>query len=128
MRANLIEIIVRTLRKIMDTDREYTGDKVTLCMKEYVHNNFSENLSLTDISKQLNYSLSYLSIKFKKDTGMNFNDYVQRYRVERSCTMLKNSNKKIYDIAKAVGYTDQKYFNTVFKRIMGMTPYRFRKL
>lgn len=128
MRANLIEIIVRTLRQIMDTDSEYTEDKITLCMKEYVHNNFSENLSLTDISKQLNYSLSYLSIKFKKDTGMNFNDYVQRYRVEQSCTMLKNSNKKIYDIAKAVGYNDLKHFNNIFKRIMGMTPYRFRRL
>lgn len=128
MRANLIEIIVRTLRRIMDTDREYTEDKVTACMKEYVHNHFSENLSLTDISGQLNYSLSYLSIKFKKDTGMNFNDYVQRYRVEQSCTMLKNSNKKIFDIAKAVGYNDLKYFNHVFKKIVGMTPYRFRKL
>ena len=59
---------------------------------------------------------------------MNFNDYVQRYRVEQSCTMLKNSDKKIFDIAKAVGYNDLKYFNNVFKKIMGMTPYRFRKL
>lgn len=128
MRANLIEIIVRTLRQIMDTDKDYNDDKVTACMKEYVHNHFSENLSLTDISKQLNYSLSYLSIKFKRDTGMNFNDYVQRYRVEQSCTMLKNSDKKIYDIARAVGYNDLKYFNNIFKRIMGMTPYRFRKI
>ena len=128
MRANLIEIIVRTLRQIMDTDKDYNDDKVTACMKEYVHNHFSENLSLTDISKQLNYSLSYLSIKFKRDTGVNFNDYVQRYRVEQSCTMLKNSDKKIYDIARAVGYNDLKYFNNIFKRIMGMTPYRFRKI
>lgn len=128
MRANLIEIIVRTMRQIMDTDKDYSQDSVTGCMKEYVQKHFSEQISLTDISKQLNYSLSYLSIKFKKDTGMNFNDYVQRYRVEQSCTMLKNSNKKIYDIAKAVGYRDLKYFNGIFKKIIGMTPYRFRKL
>ena len=49
MRANLIEIIVRTLRQIMDTDKDYNDDKVTACMKEYVHNHFSENLSLTDV-------------------------------------------------------------------------------
>ena len=128
MRANLVEIIVRTLRSIVDIEKECADDDVTACMKEYVHNNFSEEISLTDISKHLNYSLSYLSLKFKKDTGMNFNDYVQRYRVEQSCTILKNSNKKICDIAKAVGYRDLKYFNTIFKRIMGMTPYRFRKL
>ncbi len=128
MRANLIEIIVRTLRNIMDMDSEFTEDKITSCMKEYVRNHFSESISLTDISRELNYSLSYLSIKFKKDTGVNFNDYVQRFRVEQSCTLLKNSNKKIYDIAKAVGYNDIKYFNYIFKRIMGMTPYKFRKL
>lgn len=128
MRANLVEIIVRTLRNIMDTEREYTEDKLTSLMKEYVYNNFSETISLTEIAHQLNYSLSYLSIKFKKETGMNFNDYVQRYRIEQSCTMLKNSNKKISDVAKAVGYRDLKYFNEIFKRIVGMTPYRFRKL
>ena len=128
MRANLIEILVRTLRQLVDTENNFKDDKITVCMKEYVQNHFNENISLTDISKRLNYSLSYLSIKFKKDTGLNFNCYVQRYRVEQSCTMLKNSNKKIYDIAKAVGYNDLKYFNNVFKKIMGMTPYRFRKL
>lgn len=128
LRANLIEIIVLTLRKIMDNTEYSPDDYVTRSIKEYVSKNFNENVSLTEISKKLNYSIPYLSIKFKRDTGMNFNEYVQKYRVEQSCIMLKNSNKKIYDISKAVGYNDLKYFNSVFKKMMGMTPYKFRKL
>lgn len=127
IRAQLVEIIVRTLRKITDANKLYSDNDVTLVMKEYVKNHFDECISLTEISKQLNYSLSYLSIKFKKDTGVKFNDYVQHYRVEQSLRMLKNTDKKIYDIAKAVGYNDLKHFNYIFKKIMGMTPYRFRK-
>ena len=126
MRINLLEIIVRTLRRIANKDRVYNDDEITWVMKEYVKNHFDENVSLTEISKQLNYSLSYLSIKFKKDTGINFNEYVQRYRIEQSLRMLKNSNKKICDVAKAVGYNDIKHFNIIFKKVMGITPYRYR--
>ena len=129
LRANLIEILVLTLRRIMAADAGYSGDSpITSSIKEYVRKNFSENVSLTDISKILNYSVPYLSIKFKKDTGMNFNEYVQKYRVEQSCIMLKNTDKKICVIANAVGYNDLKYFNSVFKKIMGVTPYKFRRL
>jgi len=129
MRANLIEIIVRTLRKIMITESSvYSVDYITEYMKEYIRNNFSENISLTKVAEKLNYSLPYLSIKFKKDCGMTFNEFLRRTRIEQSCIMLKNSNKKIYDIANAVGYKDIKYFNKVFKSFTGMTPYRFRKI
>ena len=128
LRANLIEILVITLRKIMSTDVTENGDSITQSIKDYVSKYFNETVSLTEISSKLNYSVPYLSIKFKKDTGMNFNEYVQKYRIEQSCVMLKNSNKKIYDISRAVGYNDLKYYNSVFKKLMGMTPYKFRKL
>ncbi len=127
MRAQLVEIIVRTLRKILNEDKLTAEDEIISAVKGYVKNHYDETISLTEFSKKFNYSLSYLSIKFKKETGMNFNEYVQRYRVEQSMRMLKNSNKKICDVANAVGYSDLKHFTYIFKKITGLTPYRFRK-
>lgn len=129
LRANLIEILVLTLRRIMSADADSSKDSaITSEIKEYVRKNFNRNISLTDISKNLNYSIPYLSIKFKKDTGVNFNEYIQKYRIEQSCILLKNTDKKIQEVANSVGYGDLKYFNSVFKKIIGITPYRFRRL
>ena len=122
---------IRLLHRIYSSKDKTVSQSLSYHVRSairYIENNFSENLTVSLIAKLQNISEGYLSRSFKKETGMNFNDYVQRYRVEQSCTMLKNSDKKIYDIARAVGYNDLKYFNNIFKRIMGMTPYRFRKM
>lgn len=129
IRSNLIEIIIITMRKISDRCNErLTADDMTRYVMQYVENNYMDCLRLSAIAKELNYSLPYLSLRFKQECGETFNHYVQRYRVEQSCRLLKNTDKKVIAVAQMVGYNDLKYFNTVFKKIMGMTPQRFRRL
>ena len=71
---------------------------------------------------------SYLSTLFKQKTGMKFIDYLNEVRIEKSKELLKDSNRKMYQISKAVGYDNPKYFFRIFKKKTGMTPEQYREM
>jgi two-component system response regulator YesN len=56
----------------------------------------------------------------------NFNTYVNRIRIERSKQLLLQDTLNLADISNMVGYEDQSYFSKVFKRVVGITPGRYR--
>ena len=127
LRCNLVEIIVTTMRqyrkKIPVT---VCGDAVSE-VKKYVDENYMHNITLSDISKVLNFSVSHMSRLFKSETGMCFSEYLQKVSVEHSCRILANTDKKVIDAAQLVGYDDTKFFGSIFKRFMNMTPCEYRK-
>ena len=69
---------------------------------------------LKSISEELNYSTSYLSRRFKKNMEISFSEYVQKLRIEQSMCLLGNTDKKITEIATICGYSDMKFFNSIF--------------
>ena len=62
----------------------------------------------------------------KKKTGENFVDFLNNTRIEKSKELLLNTDKKMYSIAKAVGYDNTKYFFRIFKKKTGITPEQYR--
>jgi AraC-like DNA-binding protein len=94
---------------------------------EYMHGHYMQDISLeacADLAGTTPYSLSKL---FKQTTGVNFIDYLTNLRITKAKTLLRESDKKINDIAEAVGY-QQSYFNRIFKKQVGVTPGKFRDL
>jgi two-component system response regulator YesN len=71
---------------------------------------------------------SYCSYLFKEKTGENFNDFVNRIRIEKAKELLKSSPEKVYKIAKTLGYDNTKYFFRVFKKVTGYTPEEYRMM
>ena len=65
---------------------------------------------------------------FRKATGLRPHDYVVRRRVEQAQVLLSESPTPIVDIALNVGFQSQSHFTTVFKRVLGITPHRWRQL
>lgn len=94
---------------------------------DYIHENYHQSLSQSIIAKNLNVTESYLSKLFKSETGMNYQDYILQYRMEKAKEYIRTTNLKIYEIAQLVGYEDVKYFHVVFKRYTGKTPVEFRE-
>ena len=80
------------------------------------------------ICSEINYSLSYISRKFKEETGTNFNKYVQRKRIEQACHLLVTTLKPVTEIAQETGYCDYKFFLKVFKENIKVSPREFRKI
>lgn len=128
IRCALIELIIETVRKAAP---EHSGKAVTnstesIC--QYIFEHFTENITLSDVCAQNGYSVPYVSRKFKEENGMTFSRYLQQMRINEARRLLSESNDKIIDIAESVGYSDIKFFNSLFKKYTGKTPREYRKL
>jgi two-component system response regulator YesN len=94
----------------------------------YINEHYSENMSLETISAVVDLNPVYFSAIFKKETGRNFIEYLTEVRLEQAKTLLLESDYNISEIAWKVGYQDEKYFMRVFKKEMGITCAKYRKL
>lgn len=92
---------------------------------DYIKENYSKKISLSDLSKKYNFSSSYLNSKFKEETSYTFNDFLNRYRILQSVVLLKRGKLMVYEIAEMVGFQDYKYFFQVFKKYIGCSPTKF---
>ena len=64
---------------------------------------------------------------FKKETGQTFINYLNNYKIERSKDLLKNTNMTLLDISLEVGFNNQSYYSTIFKKYTNMTPQEYRE-
>lgn len=110
-----------------DTGSGVNTKSTTMYIKEFVAENYMNQIKLSDISKKLNFSLTYVSLTFKKDTQMSFRDYLAKVRMERACNLLRVSDKTISEIAGHVGYLDDTFFYKSFRKYLGVTPGEYRR-
>lgn len=114
-----------------DSEAEYIArksDEQSLLMKmfQFVEANYAGMCTLRALAGQISYHEVYLSRYFKRCTGLTFSDYVNRYRVNEGMYILRNSQKKILDVALACGFDSLRSFNRNFKAITGKTPGQYR--
>ena len=93
----------------------------------YVKDHYSEQISLSSVAEFLSITPQYLSKLFVQETSENFIDYLSNYRLEQAQIMLSETNLQINEIGKKSGYADAKYFCTLFKKKVGITPNQYRK-
>lgn len=91
-------------------------------MIEHIHDNYSENINLSDLAEKVFISRNYLSNIFKESTGESFNHYLTRVRMEKARGLLKEGKYMIYEISGMVGYKNVPYFSNVFKKFTGTNP------
>lgn len=127
LRCYLIQLLLLTLRQLNDAQAASTGQDLSAMMTEYVRLHYMEAITLSELAVKMNYSLPYLSRRFKDDVGVSFITYLQNYRVMEGCRLLSNSNRTLAEITRMVGYSDAKFFSDMIKRHTGMSPREFRK-
>ncbi len=96
-------------------------------MLKYIDAHYSERLYLKNLSHQFYLNPNYCCSLFLKETGMTFSQYITRIRLDKAIDLLLNTHMTISKIAVLTGYTDSLYFNKVFKKQFGITPYQYRK-
>lgn len=94
---------------------------------EYIKENYANYISIDELCAELNINKCYFCSMFKKETGFTFINYLNSYKIEKSKELLKNTNLSLLDIAIAVGFNNQSYYSTVFKKITSKTPIEFRE-
>lgn len=113
-------------RHIAMNHKEKT-DNVVEKAKTYIRSNFSRELSLEEMAKEVGISPYYLSKLFKEAEGVNYIDYLTSLRMEYAKEQLKTSEKSIKEICHESGYGDPNYFSRIFKKWTGITPTEFRE-
>ncbi len=95
-------------------------------IKEYLHSNVYNKLSLKDVYSNFNYSRSFICRIFKEQTGESIITYFNKLKIEESKKMLAGTQTSVTDISESLGYTESKYFSASFKSQVGMTPLEYR--
>ncbi|MCQ2597733.1 MAG: response regulator [Treponema sp.] len=116
-----------TLNSVTEAFHTNTADSVIVKVIAYVKSNYSSDLKLELLGDLFNCNSAYLGKKFKKYTGVQFNTYLDNLRIEEAKFKLLNSDLKIYQISKLVGYSNTDYFFMKFKKATGKTPKEFKE-
>ena len=117
---------IHLLRKDFLLDDFQTSYYVSAIIK-YIKENYQKKISMNDLVWPLEMSITFLNQKFKEETGYTFNEFLNRYRIEKSIEFIKEGKMKISAIALHVGFSDYRYFNKVFKRYTDMLPSDFQE-
>ncbi len=105
---------------------EYYLEEVNRAI-EFIESNISRDIGLKEISAASNLSKYHFHRVFKSIIGNTSKNYLTRLRLEKSSYLLKNTNKKIANIAFDSGYTSPETFNRAFKSHFSTSPSQFRK-
>ena len=86
------------------------------------------NLSLKDISQELNVHPAYLSREFSKHfDNLSFGEYIRKLRIEKAIDLLQSTKHSLSEIAYLTGFSDQSHFTRIFKKHTGKNPSEFKK-
>ncbi|MGB8451300.1 MAG: response regulator [Anaerocolumna sp.] len=112
--------------KLSDSVQTY-HKQVCDSVLDYIKHHYANNgLCLNDIADSVNVSPSHLSVLYKKGTGQNISDTITSVRIDAACQLLLHSVLPLKDISEKIGYTNQYYFSSCFKKKMGQTPSEYR--
>lgn len=94
---------------------------------EYVNAHLDEALSLADLAALAGLSRMHFAAQFRAATGYRPHEYLLYQRVERAKLMLSGTDMPLVQVALSVGFQTQPHFSTVFKRLTGQSPARWRR-
>lgn len=111
----------------MEIAREKEAVSIIEKAKSYIRDNYKKDISLDEVSREVDISPYYFSKLFKQETGGNFIEYLTEVRLRNARELLKDSGLSIKEICAESGYSDPNYFSRIFKKYEGVTPSEFRE-
>lgn len=122
-------ILARAIPQMTLTDKESIGsDDIIYRTVAYIAEHYRENLSLEIIGKALGYSPYQISRVFSRTFHTNFNQFINRMRLDYAVGMMQYTTESLTDICYSSGFDSQRTFNRVFKEHYRMPPREYRKM
>jgi AraC-like DNA-binding protein/quercetin dioxygenase-like cupin family protein len=95
-------------------------------IKDFLLNNLDKTFKVNDISKEFNYSPSYVFNIFKKGTGYSIIHFFNLKKIQKACEYMNYTDKSIKEISFKLGFQDPYYFSRIFKNYMGVSPRTYK--
>jgi AraC-like DNA-binding protein len=123
-----IDETIAHISAALENKRRLSGEaqRLVRIAMAYIHENYAEPLSRREIARHIGITEDHLTFCFRQEVGTTPIEYLQRYRINQSKRLLKETEHTITEIALNVGFSDSGYFSRIFRRETGMTPEAFR--
>ena len=95
---------------------------------EFMQTNLGQPLRLEDFANHVGLSVSHFSELFRAQTGQSPMAYFIHLKVRHACRLLDLSQQPVKAVAIETGYRDPYYFSRVFKKVMGISPEKYRQI
>ncbi|ASA26272.1 hypothetical protein B9T62_10560 [Paenibacillus donghaensis] len=92
----------------------------------YIHEHYDEQITLANLTEILDCSSRQLLRMFKSRENTSPIDYLIRFRMNKAQELLLGTDATLQEIAQRVGYADSYYFSRLFKKVVGLSPSRFK--
>lgn len=110
---------------IFQTQKNH-GDELIFQAQTYIEENLAEKISFEELAAKLATSRRNFDRRFIKATGNTPVEYLQRVKVEVAKNILEKGRKSVFEVMDEVGYSDDKAFREVFKKITGLSPLEYK--
>jgi len=94
---------------------------------KHLRENFTGNLTISELADKVNLSVRQFQRKFKARFHMSIREYIIRLRIHKACELLRNTDMSLADISYETGFYDQSAFTRQFKVHVDESPLRYRK-
>ena len=101
--------------------------EVTTVAIDFMQQHLGKILSLTEIARKVNLSVSHFVAIFHKKTGFAPIEYFNHLKIQKACQYLQFTQDRINEISNHLGIQDSYYFSRLFKKLMGISPNEYRK-
>ncbi len=94
---------------------------------EYISKCYMENIKMETLAESCNLSETHFRRLFAENMNMTPSEYINLVRIQQACELMKKTRCSMEDVAARVGYTTISTFNRNFRKIIGTSPYQFKK-
>ena len=109
------------------TEAMQIGDGMVVRALEFIALNACSGISVPDVARHVSASRRLIEIRFRDSLGHTILDEIQRVRLERVCTLLRETNRQIGEIVHACGFDSESHVSALFRRRFGCTMRDYRK-
>lgn len=94
---------------------------------QYIHAHIGEKITLAQLAKHVNFNETYLCTVFRARTGTSIVNYINQTKMEKAAECLRSGDVLLKTLAADLGFSDQFYFNKLFRKYYGISPTEYRK-
>ncbi|OHD54691.1 MAG: hypothetical protein A2096_03430 [Spirochaetes bacterium GWF1_41_5] len=127
VRSLLLILLVRLNRLAFKKKKKSAKEHIADFIQYFLERHYSREISLDNIAGACGFHRNYIGTLFKKAKGKQIFEYLNEYRILKSCELLNSTTRSVAQICYEVGFNDLSFFYRMFKRKQSLSPQKYRE-
>jgi AraC family transcriptional regulator, arabinose operon regulatory protein len=94
---------------------------------QWVEEHYMEEFHLKKLAEEVHLTPNHVSAVFSRSVGTSISEYLTARRIRQACLLLRTSDLSVQEVGQAVGLSNAAYFCSLFRKNVGVTPYRYKR-